>query len=213
MVSLMPFYLPNITSGVCISNFASVFLSGQNTVRYRKVVSIKRILPILLSYCFSNTIIIILFSNVKNEILKMILGIFLICYGIVFLFEWFKFKFKRSVKNGIIAGLISGILGGLFGTGGPPISIYLLQSSGDVSTYQADIQLYFTLANIYSLIIRLIYHQINTKVLIFVLIAIPATVIGAVLGKIMLKKNDSKSLAKFLYAFLIVNGFILLFFN
>ena len=211
MISLMPFYMPDVTSSVSISNISSIFLSGQNAlIHYRKQLSIRRILPILLPYFVSNTLTIVFLKDLKSDVFTVILGAFLVLYAIASLTGIFNFRMKRSVKNSIIAGSLSGILGGLFGTGGPPISIYLLQSSDDVSTYHADIQLYFALANLYSVAVRLINGQITAQVGFFALIALPATVVGALLGKWLLKKIDGKALKTYLYIFLIINGIVLI---
>jgi len=53
----------------------------------------------------------------KNEILKLVLGIFLLLFSILSLAKP-DFRFKSSPRNAVVGGGISGFLAGLIGTGG-----------------------------------------------------------------------------------------------
>ena len=174
-----------------------------------KTIAWKKIVPLILAYGLSSTLVILVSANFEGRLLKKVLGGMLVLYGLFSLRGNDSVKVEGTKKNGILAGLASGVLGGLFGTGGPPVVIYLLSVCQHSREYYATIQTYFCLVNLYSVGIRWMNGLVTWETMRFFLMGIPSVLIGSAIGRQLIQKMDGSRIKKWIYCFLIVNGFIM----
>lgn len=124
-------------------------------------------------------------ASCKSDILKRLFGLFLSAYALKMLFAG-KSK-SRELNNyvGLVAGFLGGCLGGMFGTGGPPVIIYLNSKISDKRTFRATIVLYFLVSNTWQGVTLCCARLINIDVLKFVLYMLPAFIIGNLVGSLL----------------------------
>ena len=147
----------------------------------------------------------------KSDIIKKAFGVFLVLYALKMLF-WEGMKLRRPSKClGILAGLFGGLLGALFGTGGPPIVIYLNSVVDDRRIFRSTILLYFLIANSWQLITRIYCGLITASVLMLCLYLLPAFVIGNIVGSLIHIKIDDKIFNKVIILVLLISGIKLIF--
>lgn len=77
-----------------------------------------------------------LVNYVPQEALKMVLGFFLLVFGVVSLI-WPELKFRASKPNAIVGGALSGFFAGLIGTGGVLRGAFLTSYGLDKTVYIA----------------------------------------------------------------------------
>jgi uncharacterized membrane protein YfcA len=130
-------------------------------------------------------------ASYKSDILKKVLGIFIMAYALKMLF-WNK-KTDRKLKSyiGIIAGFFGGILGGLFSTGGPPVVVYLDNIINDKKVFRATIIFYFLVVNTWQFALYCYKGLINMDTIKFTLYLMPAFIMGNLIGSFLhIKIND-----------------------
>lgn len=117
--------------------------------RYRQTINFKKILLPAVLYLIVSTISIIFAKSINQDVMKIILGIFLIALAIYFLF----FSKKEVEPKGIVSLLcivISGICDGLFGIGGPLMVIYFLAKTHSKEEYLGTVQCFFLINVMYT---------------------------------------------------------------
>jgi uncharacterized membrane protein YfcA len=124
-------------------------------------------------------------ASCRSSLLKCLFGVFLSGYALKMLFGG-KGK-DKDIKNyvGLIAGFLGGCLGGMFGTGGPPIVIYLNRKIKDKRTFRATLILYFLVANTWQFMTQCYAGLITREVLKFIAYLLPAFIIGNLVGSIL----------------------------
>ena len=124
-------------------------------------------------------------ASFGSDLLKRLFGIFLIIYALKSLFE--RKNGKKEINNyvGLIAGFVGGCLGGMFGSGGPPIIMFLNRKIEDKRAFRATLTLYFLVANSWQFITFSCARLIDMDVLKFALYLLPAFIAGNLIGSIL----------------------------
>ena len=203
--SLMP-----VASAAAISTLLSCCSSSYNTVRNRKSIPFRTLLPLMISALVTIPLAVMLSKHISNHFFKKLLGVVLILLSIYFLFFNQKIKIKASVPNGLIAGALSGMLSGLFSTGGPPVVLYLTQATATNLSYFAATQCFFSLTGIYSSVMRIINGIITWQVLFYAVFGIIGCMIGNWLGKFVFDKLDAKKLKTVIYIGMCISGLLMI---
>ena len=160
-------------------------------------------------------------ASYKSNLLKRLLGLFISGYALKMLF-WNKPADRGTLQRaptpfgkgdyvGLIAGFLGGCLGGMFGTGGPPIIIYLNSKVKDRRAFRATLILYFLVANTWQLATYCYARLINWEVLRFVLYLLPAFIIGNLVGSIMHIKINRVVFNRIVAVVLLITGVFLIF--
>ncbi len=150
----------------------------------------------------------------ERELLKFIIGTFILFLGIFDLLVQKKYlkklKLKRSVFNSLFSGFLGGLFAGLVGMGGPPPVVYLNQVIEDIGKFKTTLNLFFT-SNI---VIRLLSYASLGGIEYFSLELIKVSLIsvplGTVLGLYMSKNMSTESFKKIVSLSVIFLGFILI---
>lgn len=149
-------------------------------------------------------------ASYNSQILKKLLGIFISGYSLKMLFE--RENKVNEVRNyiGVIAGFFSGILGGMFGTGGPPIVIYLKRINLNKQEFRSTLIFYFLITNSWQLANYFYAGLVSKDILKFTIYLIPAFIIGSLLGTLLHIKLNQFLFNKIVATVLLITGICLI---
>jgi uncharacterized membrane protein YfcA len=150
-------------------------------------------------------------ENVNNDVLKVVLGVFII---VVCLAELALLSIRISpggqlrwyYRVSLLVG--GGIFHGLFATGGPPIVYYASREFREQTYFRATLSMLWLILNIGLLTGFLLGKQIHIEILKMTLLVLPGLILGIILGSfIRVKEFWFKVLT---YSILICAGIFLL---
>jgi hypothetical protein len=166
-------------------------------------------------------------ASYKSSLLKRLLGLFISGYALKMLL-WSK-PAGREVDNplrathasplhpfgkgdyvGLIAGFLGGCLGGMFGTGGPPVIIYLNRKVKDKRSFRATLVLYFLVSNTWQFATYCYARLINWEVLKFALYLLPAFIVGNLVGSVLHIRINQLVFNRIVAVVLLVTGLLLI---
>lgn len=209
-IFVMIFYTMFLPHGqsTALSALVSMGLSASVAWRMRKHIHFKQVLIPMITYTVTSTIALNILGSMDVELIKRVMGAFLILLSIYFFFFHSKIHIKPTPANALIAGALGGVCGGFFSMGGPPMVIYYLNSLDSTDDYLATIQCYFALSNVISNIGRAAQGFITETVLLLLIPAAAAMLLGKALGGRIYGKISPDLLKKIVYAFMAVSGAI-----
>jgi len=210
MMALLPHVMDNYLMATALSGMGALTLSAMVTLRHIRQANFKMILPVLVGYLGTSTVIIPLSKSFSGGVLTKALGILLIVVSIYFIFFNNKIKIKPTFINGIITGIIAGVGVGLFAIGGPPVVIYLLSATDDKDVYRVSSLAYFTLSSIYATGLRVASGIINGQVMMIFAFMLAAIVLGGFIGEKIFNRINADKLKKIIYIFMAFSGVTLL---
>ena len=205
-----PYLFPSHTAAAAISCLFSCGTSSYNTIRYRRHIPLKTVLPLIIGAFAVIPFAILLSKYVTKAFFERLLGTVLILLGIYFLFINRHMKIRPTVVNGLIAGSLGGMLNGMFSTGGPPVVLFMTHATDANLAYFAGIQFYFAATNIYSTVCRAINGVLTPQVLFYAVIGFVACMTGDQVGKRIFDKLDAVKLKRIIYIGMMVSGVIML---
>jgi len=175
-----------------------------------KKINFKDTFPFIISTILGLPVGLYYLKNTADELIKAILGILLVLFGIYYLFIE-SLPHLKNEKMSFLFGFFAGILGGAYNTNGPPTVIYGVLRRWDQQNFRATLQSIFFPTGLLITISHGITGLWTNFVLTSYLYALPIIVLGFILGDRMhyrLKENEFK---KNIYIFILVIGIILLF--
>jgi len=206
----LPYLMSEPASATAVSCLISCGATTYNTVKYRKHIPYKTILPLLFASLITIPIAVYYAASISGNFFKMLLGIVLILISLYLLFFDSKISIKPTVRNGLLAGTVGGTLGGLFSTAGPPVVLYLTYATKEKMAYFAGLQFYFCLTNYYATAFRIANGVIDRVVLIAALVGFVGCMAGDLLGKMVFDKLDGAKLKKIIYVGMIISGILMI---
>ena len=210
VMMVFPFLLPSYGAGVTVSGMLSILSNAAIAVRMRRHIAWKKLWSPLAANVVVSTAAIFFSVGQSDAVLKKLLGAFLILMSLYFLFLGGRFTIRPNRRNGAIAGGLGGLLGGLFGTGGPPMVVYLLASSESNEEYLGTIQAYFALTNISTILVRAWNGMMTPLTLQYWAIGLAALALGVFAGHKLFRRLDGGKLKKVVYLFMIGSGIVML---
>ena len=207
----LPYFMPSHAAAATISCLFSVGTSTYNAIRYRKNISYRIALPLLISAGICIPIAVYFSARVPKGIFEILLGVVLILLSVYFLFFNKKIHIRPTISSGVIAGAIGGTLNGLFSTGGPPVVLYLSHATDNNAVYFATIQFYFCLTNIYATANRAINGIITPEIWVYAAIGFVGCMLGDFVGRFVFDKLDSDKLKTVIDIGMIISGVLMLF--
>jgi uncharacterized protein len=121
-------------------------------------------------------------SYVPQNILIIILGIFLLLFSFLFLIKP-NFKVSNSETNTIIGGALSGFLQGLLGIGGPLRGAFLISYNLDKYKYIATLAAIAVIIDVTRIPIYLSDNLLEPQYYIYIPILVFMGIIGSYIGK------------------------------
>jgi len=149
--------------------------------RYHHALNILPFWRVLVGSVIGIPIGIYLISELNQQIILTILGIFLITFSLYSLFNLRLPRIQRPAW-GFGFGFASGILGGAYNTGGPPLVIYGTAQRWESEQFKANMQVLFMVSNTLVILVHLSAGHVNALVLQNLLVALPVVVAGTTVG-------------------------------
>lgn len=189
------------------------FLSLYLLVRFFKKAEWKKTLVPLICYVvvslFLNSYILRLSAH--KSLLGILFGVFQIVLSVYYLFLSKAIRSSGGLASGIICGSASGVTAALFGVGGPFLSVHMLPASSGMESYTANMQVIFTVTNIFLVFDKARQGLYSMSLAPMTLVGGAGVVLGGTLGVILLRKMKPDVLKKIVYVFLGISGVITVF--
>ena len=205
-----PFFLPSHAEAAAVSGLLSCCISGYNAFTHRKHLQLKLAVPLLCAALVIIPVAVFFSSYAPERVMKILLGVVLICFSLYFLFLGNRIRLRPTVGNGLLAGGLGGALSGLFSTGGPPVVLYLIHATPNKLVYFATVQAYFFITSSYSSIFRWIGGVIDGQVLLSALAGLLGCAVGSAVGGVVFRRLNDALLKKIIYIGMIVSGILMI---
>jgi uncharacterized membrane protein YfcA len=173
-------------------------------------VDIKAAWRLIVSSLVGIPIGILLLKDAPEHIVKAILGVVLILFG---LYNLITPRLPTLQRQGFayIFGFVSGILGGAYNTNGPPIVVYSALRRWPPERFRATLQGYFFPSGILLLLGHGLTGLLTQEVLRFYGYSLPFILLAIFLGSKFNKAIPSGRFERFIYTFLVLIGVYLFF--
>ncbi len=137
----------------------------------------------------------VLVSYIPQDLLKGILGIFLLVYSLIFLWKE-DFKIRESFFNTLLGGSLSGFLAGLIGTGGALRGAFLTSFNLSKEKYIATSAFIAIVVDATRIPTYLKEGFLQSSYNWYLLFLLPIAIGGSFIGKIVVEKVPQKSFKK-----------------
>lgn len=200
-VPLLSLFIPELRNITPIIVIYSLLTNVIIVYKSRHYIDLKKIIPLIIFGIIATPIgtYILLYVNVST--LKIIIGLIITITAFAML-KNFKIKIKNQGISYGIVGLLSGFLNGSTGLSGPPVVLFLTNQNTDKDVFRANLTFYGIATNIFAIILFIAEGIINTSVINFTILYLPALIIG-VFGGIILSAKINETLFKKLTIYLI----------
>ena len=176
------------------------------SVKYRKQIQWKIMLPFLIPTAVICGIVNFLSAKVSSDVMYFLLGIMFVAVSIFFFVFSNKIRIRPTITSGTILGAICGISYGLFGSGGPMAALYLLPATKDKTEYLATIQTFLFVNNTMIVIISLVLGRLDMGDVPMVGAGVVALLAGTLLGLRIHDQIPSEIFGKVIYSFVGIGG-------
>lgn len=210
IMTMLPYLLPSYAEATTLSGLLALTNSLFIAIKLRKLISLKRLLPILITFIIVSICSVCLLKKTEDHLLRTILAVVLILTSLYFIFFSEKIHLKPNLKTQITAGTISGLMGGFFAMQGPPAVLYFLSSEKDKEHYMAMLQCYLLTGNVAMTIARAGNGFLTKDVAISYLYGIIGVIIGTSIGALVFEKIPTKIFKYIVYSFIGLSGVIIL---
>lgn len=170
----------------------------------------KDTLVLLISSLIGLPLGLALISFVPEDLVRLILGVVLIAFGLYKLVGT-KLPILEKPVLAIPFGFLAGILGGAYNANGPPIVIYGVMRGWKREEFRASLQGFFFISSIMIVTGHGFTGLWTGRVLNSFLISLPAVFLGVILGERISKKITQHDFNRVIYAFLILMGVLMFF--
>lgn len=200
-VPLLSLFIPELRNITPIIVIYSLLTNVIIVYKSRRYIDLKKIIPLIIFGIIATPIgtYILLYVNVST--LKIIIGLIITITAFAML-KNFKIKIKNQGISYGIVGLLSGFLNGSTGLSGPPVVLFLTNQNTDKDVFRANLTFYGVATNIFAIILFIAEGVVNTSVINFTILYLPALIIG-VFGGIILSAKINETLFKKLTIYLI----------
>jgi uncharacterized membrane protein YfcA len=142
--------------------------------------------------------------------LLVVLGIFLVAVGVIFLIARLPRIHKLGGWLTAPVGVVSGVLTGLFGTGGPPLILYYQLSGAHKAAFRGNLMAIFLLMTTIRVPSYAAFGLISGPRLWSALAVLPSVVVGAVIGNRIHLRIEESTFRRLVSAALLAIGLLLL---
>jgi len=210
IMTMLPFLMNSYAEATTLSGLLALTTSIIAAWKYRRMVTWKRLIPILSAFLIISTLSICLLARIDDSTLRKILGAVLIAVSIYFSFFSRRIRFGTTFPYQIGAGTVSGAMGGFFGMHGPPAVLYFISSETDKEHYMGMIQTYFVITNAMMTIVRAGNGYLTADVGGKYLVGIAGVALGSFAGSWLFDKIPGKIFPYIVYMYIGISGIIIL---
>ncbi len=211
IMTMLPFLLPSYGEATTLSGLLALTTSAIVTIKSRKIITWRRLLPILFTFIIISSLSIFWLKRIDDGVLRQILGIVLIIISLYFAFFSKHIKISNGLSTQISMGTLSGLMGGFFAMQGPPAVLYFISSEPDKDHYMADVQCYFLLGNIAMTLVRAHNGFFTPTVGYGYLYGIGGLAIGTTLGAYVFRHIPGRIFRYIVYTYIGISGILILF--
>lgn len=149
-------------------------------------------------------------SAADQNLLKMILGIFVLVFVLITVTGFIK---PRDFNNnwGYLAGLFSGLFGGAFNTNGPPVLIYFYLKGWDKLKFKGQITGFFIITSSVIVVSHFAAGLTTSEIFYDFLYLLPVILLGIFLGTKLFSKISSEIFNRIVMLFLFMVAIYLIF--
>ncbi len=210
IMTLLPFLMPSYGEATALSGLLAFTTSLIASIKYRRFITWRRLIPILSIFLITSTIAISVLSKMENGTIRFILGFILIFVSIWFAFLNKRIRFGTTLPYQLGAGSVSGLMGGFFGMHGPPAVLYFITCEKDKEHYMGMIQTYFVLTNAMMTLARRYNGFVTLTVGKCYIFCLAAVAIGSSLGAWAFSRIPGNKFPYVVYGYIGVSGFMIL---
>lgn len=146
----------------------------------------------------------------NTYMLKVLMGIFLVLYGLINLIGIRIAKGHLRVPT-LLVGIVSGFLGGAINTHGAPVAMYGQAANWPDKYLRANLQTYFGIVGLVIVFGQGATGLWNTTVFKDLLFLVPGVVAVLIVSEILLRRINTTTLNKYLYGFFVIVGGLMFF--
>lgn len=176
------------------------------SVKYRKMIQWKIMLPFLIPTAIICGIVNFLSAKVSSDVMYLLLGIMFVAVSVFFFVFSNKIRIRPTMTSGTLLGIICGISYGLFGSGGPMAALYLLPATKNKTEYLATIQAFLCVNNTMIVIISLVLGRLDMADLPMVGAGVAALLAGTLLGLKIHDRIPAGIFGRIIYSFVGIGG-------
>ena len=209
IMTLLPFLMPSYGEATALSGLLAFTTSLIASIKYRRFITWRRLIPILSIFLITSTIAISVLSKMENGTIRFILGFILIFVSIWFAFLNKRIRFGTTLPYQLGAGSVSGLMGGFFGMHGPPAVLYFISCEKDKEHYMGMIQTYAVITNVTMLIVRFYNGYVTPVVWTSYLYGLAGLVIGILAGNWAYNRIPNRLFTYFVYGYIGISGLII----
>ena len=189
-----------------VNSFLALSKQG-HTVHWQ---SVRIIVAGLVPAVFIGLLLLNYLSTHSMDLLKTLLGAFIIGSGLLLVYKPQPRKDIASTMNFFAIGLVGGLFGGLFSTGGPPIVFHLYRQPIPVSVIRTTLLAVFVVATLIRITYVGIQGDISWPVLRLSLYSLPLVILFTYFGRRFRPPLSDLSMRRVAFALLILLGITLL---
>jgi len=163
----------------------------------KKLVDLKKVGPLMIAGLVGMPLGAFLLMALDVSVIKLYIGSVITIFAIALLMG-----FRRIIKNEKLAfapvGFVGGVLGGSTSISGPPVILFFTNQGVKMEIFRANLIAYFTALDLATSTTFMFGGLINSTVINYVIIFIPAIILGAITGvklKPKVKENLFRNMA------------------
>jgi uncharacterized protein len=151
---------------------------------------------------------LLLLKNAPEAVVRVILGILLVLYG---LYSLVRLPLPRLTHPLVVYlfGFVAGVLGGAYNTNGPPVILYGSMQGWPPERFRATLQGYFFPTGLIILAAHFASGLWTPDVLKMLLFSLPGIVLAILLGSLLARRIPSTRFSSLVYASLVLMGVLM----
>lgn len=209
-MSFMPLVLP-MKYCSAVSAVTIVAIGIQMVILLRKHIDFKLVLLPILFCLLTINLGLFFLMNFEERLLRLILAGLILLLSMFFIYsQQRKILIRKSIAKSALVGSITGISTGMFNIVGPFFMVYYAGVNVDPLVYKASLEFSFLVAGSYSMGMHIVYKNINSDTVPYILVSVVASLIAGWLGLKVFRKIDRDKLHTLIYIFLPVLALILI---
>ncbi len=202
-------FLP-VNQAAAVTSIINFGVTFPMVLRYRKHLSIRKIIFPFLIYTISSILIIRYSAHLDGKLLKRIFGAFLLLLTIYHFSLAGKQPRKWTLPLSILAFVISGLGSGLFAVGGPMMVLYFLANTESKEEFLADTQMIFVLNALPTLYTRISSGLLTPTHVPYLIPGLIGVGVGVWTAGKIISQIDRDKLTKIVYTVIGICGLLFL---
>lgn len=208
-MGIAPYFL-SVTGAAAVSNFVCLMLEIMMVIRYRRHIRRDAIFLPAVFFIVGGTIGIELASSLDTQLMKQILGGFLILLSIYMVLFRSKTKIKANFPTMFVCGFVSGLCDGMFAIGGPLMVLYFMAITKSKEEYLGTIQTFFMICAAYNLALRTYRGLFTVDLAGYALLGTAAIFAGLKIGNCVVDRINDKTMQTIVCVMIGVSGAVTL---